>query len=140
MDKLTIIAWKYTIVGYCCAKMNNNIDRQVKKKRTNSSIFQSPQPATGQIRREILSPVAEKNSFKCLSCPGKAQIHFCSVPCRSNFYEKWRLNTPYIYNKQGQRQPCGKCCIQRYDRDASNEVLEKHNNTKIVPTWTWGFT
>ena len=29
---------------------------------------------------------------------------------------------------------CGKCCIQRYDRDASNEVVEKHNNTKIVPT------
>ena len=71
--------------------MNNNIDRQVKKKRTNSSIFQSPQPATGQIHREIVSPVAEKKSFKCLSCPGKAQIHFCSVPCRSNFYEKWRL-------------------------------------------------
>ena len=80
MDKLTIIAWKYTIVGYCCTKMNNNIDRQVKKKRTNSSIFQSPQPATGQIHREIVSPVAEKKSFKCLYCPGKAQIHFCSVP------------------------------------------------------------
>ena len=29
---------------------------------------------------------------------------------------------------------CGKCCIQRYDRDASNEVVEKHNNTKIMPT------
>ena len=29
---------------------------------------------------------------------------------------------------------CGKCCIQRYDRGVSNEVVEKRNNTKIVPT------
>ena len=124
------------MVDIVATEMNNNVAQQGKKQRRKNSPFQSPQPATGLIHRKILSPVVMENSFKCINddCENATEIHFCSVPCRSNFYEKWRLNTPYIYNKQGQRQPCGKCCIQRYDRDASNEVLEKHNNTKIVPT------
>ena len=72
----------------------------------NNSNFLSPPPkkslsASNKRQKttstvKIFSPTAERLSYTCLQCTEIAEKHFCSVPCRNEWYTKWRKKTIYF--------------------------------------------